>query len=316
MRALYFDGRELKLVDEYSLTRRGEALIKVSLAGICGTDLEILKGYGGFRGVLGHEFVGIVEESSNPALIGERVVGEINVGCNTCEFCRKGLMRHCPTRTVLGIRGRDGSFAEYLTLPEQNLHIVPDNVNDTQAVFTEPLAAAYEVLEQVQVEPSWKVAVLGDGRLGILIAQVLAPLVAQLDVYGRHDRKLDILRELGINALKEASNTASHSYDLVVEATGREKGFGQAVELVKPRGTVILKSTIAQTYQLDLSAAVVNEVRIVGSRCGPFKPALNALARNVVKVEKLVDDVYRLDSYENAFKQASSSETLKVLIKP
>ncbi|MEM4281300.1 MAG: alcohol dehydrogenase catalytic domain-containing protein [Candidatus Caldarchaeum sp.] len=316
MRALYFDGRELKLVDEYSLTRRGEALIKVSVAGICGTDLEILKGYAGFKGVLGHEFVGVVEESSNPAFVGKRVVGEINVGCNSCELCRKGLMRHCPSRTVLGIRGRDGSFAEYLTLPEQNLHVVPDNVNDIQAVFTEPLAAAYEILEQVQVDPSWKVAVLGDGRLGNLIAQVLSLLVSHLDVYGHHERKLGILRELGINALNEKSHAASHSYDLVVEATGREKGFAEAVELVKPRGLIILKSTIAHLYQLDLATLVVNEVKLVGSRCGPFKPALNALAKRIVKVEKLVDHVYSLDDHENAFEQASSRDTLKVLFKP
>lgn len=316
MRALYFDGRSLSLVKDYQLKPCDETVVRVSLAGICGTDLEILKGYAGFRGVLGHEFVGVVEESKNPELVGKRVVGEINVGCGTCSFCRKELQRHCPYRTVLGIKERDGAFAEYLTLPEKNLHTVPENVSDTAAVFTEPLAAAYEILEQSHIDPSWRAAVVGDGRLGNLVAQVLSTVVHEVHVYGRHKRKMDILRDLGLKCFHVDESFEPHAYDLVVEASGKTTGLATAANLVKPRGLLVLKTTVADAVSLNLSPLVVNEVNLLGSRCGPFQPALQALSKKLVKVQQLVDAVYSLEEYSTAFKHASSAGTLKILIRP
>jgi threonine dehydrogenase-like Zn-dependent dehydrogenase len=316
MIALYFDGRELRLAREYPFNRLDDAVVRVVYAGICGTDLEILRGYAGFSGVPGHEFVGVVVEAGDRFLVGRRVVGEINVGCGVCGMCVRGLERHCPNRTVLGIKGRDGAFAEYLSLPSRNLHIVPDNVDDAEAVFTEPLAAAYEILEQVKVDPSWRVAVVGDGRLANLIAQVLSTVVDRLRVFGKHERKVGLLRELGIDAVVEVESRDLNSYDMVVEATGSLTGYARAVELVKPRGLVVLKSTVAARHEINMAPLVVNEVTLIGSRCGPFKPALKALSKGIVKVSKLVDAIYGFEEYREAFEKAEEPATLKVLLKP
>ncbi|GBC69398.1 2-deoxy-scyllo-inosamine dehydrogenase [archaeon HR01] len=315
MKALYFDGERLRLTQDHALSRAEEAVIRVIYAGICGTDLEILRGYAGFRGVPGHEFVGVVEKSRDSELVGRTVVGEINVGCGRCRYCYAGLERHCPDRTVLGIKNRDGAFAEYINLPEKNLHLVPENVPAKVAVFVEPVAAAYEILEQIHVDPSMRVAVVGDGRLGNLTAQLLSKIVHDLCVYGKHRRKIDVLKSLGIKAIHVDEQREPHSYDIVIEASGSSSGFILASELVKPRGTIVLKTTIAGETPLNLSPLVVNEVRVVGSRCGPFKPAIKALASGMVHVGKLVDGVFSLDEHEEAFALAAEKNTLKVLLR-
>ncbi|MEM2042371.1 MAG: alcohol dehydrogenase catalytic domain-containing protein [Nitrososphaerota archaeon] len=315
-RALYFDGTSLRLIDDHVVERGNEVLVRVRYAGICGTDLQILRGYAGFRGVPGHEFVGVVKEADDPNLIGRRVVGEINVACGKCDMCSIGLRRHCRNRTVLGIAGRHGSFSEYLKLPPENLHPVPDGVTDEEAVFVEPLAAALEISEQLHIEPTFRAAVVGDGRLANLIAQVLRYRVQELRVFGRHERKLRLLEELGIEGALSVSEEDRAKYDLVVEATGRDSGLKTAIELVRPRGTVVLKSTIAGEYKIDLAPVVVNEIRLVGSRCGQFPPAITALRQKLVDVRRLIDGIYPLESYREAFEAASSPGTMKVLLRP
>ncbi|MEW6587957.1 MAG: alcohol dehydrogenase catalytic domain-containing protein [Thermoproteota archaeon] len=315
MKALYLDGTNLKLQDDYPKPKSGEALVRVKLAGICGTDLEMIRGYASFSGVLGHEFVGIVADSKNKDLIGKRVVGEINVGCQKCDMCQKGLERHCPNRTVLGIYKRDGAFAEFLSLPEKNLHVLPDSVSDEQAVFVEPLAAAFEIQEQLNIKPDSKIAILGDGRLGQLIARVLKTSHQNIVCFGRHQNKLRLLEKLGVKTKTEITGEDQHSFDVVIEATGSESGFSDTMKLVKPRGMVVLKSTMASKNKIDLSPAIVNEITFVGSRCGPFRPAINALASGTIKVDDLVDKIYSLDEYDKAFKQAASSGVLKILLR-
>ena len=316
MRAVRFDGDGLVLDPKYPLPDSDEALVRVSLAGICGTDLEILRGYMSYAGVPGHEFVGTVVRSPNPDLVGKRVVGEINAGCRACELCLGGMERHCPGRTVLGILKRDGAFAEYLCLPERNLHVLPDSISDEQAVFVEPLAAALEIKEQVALDERWKVAVVGDGRLAQLISQVLVRFCPDTYCFGRHRSKLDMLVRLGVRTCIGIKPDIHHSFDLVVEATGRESGLSDALDLVRPRGTVILKSTISSRATLDLTRAVVNEVTLVGSRCGLFKPAIDALAAGVVYVDYLADSTYPLEEFHSAFEHAKKPGTMKVFLRP
>ncbi len=316
MKALYFDGNKLTLDSNYTEPKDGECLVKVGLAGICGTDLEILRGYMSYKGILGHEFVGTVVESENEKLVGKKVVGEINVGCNKCSSCENGLERHCPNRTVLGILNRDGAFAQYLRLPEKNLHVIPEIISDIQAVFVEPLAAAFEILEQVKIDSSWKVGIVGDGRLAQLITRVLKLSCNNIWCFGKHENKLKKLEKLNVNTRNEISETDEKSFDLVIEATGRDSGFLDSLRLVKPRGTVILKSTIASKNNLDLSPAVVHEITFVGSRCGPFKPAIDALASGIVQVDDLIESTYSIDDYKDAFELASKPNSLKVIIKP
>jgi threonine dehydrogenase-like Zn-dependent dehydrogenase len=316
VKALRFDGQNLNYIKDYPKPHTGEALVKVSLAGICGTDLEILQGYMSYEGVLGHEFVGVVAESENKDLIGKRVVGEINVGCEKCDSCKKGMQRHCPNRSVLGILNRDGAFAEFLSLPERNLHVIPDSVTDRQAVFVEPIAAAFEIKEQVLLKPDWHVAIVGDGRLSQLIISVLKTSCSDITCFGRHQNKLERLEKLGIKTKIGIKSDEESSYDLVVEATGRNSGFLDSMKLVKPKGTVILKSTIASKENLDLTPAVVNEITLVGSRCGPFRPAINALASGIISVDGLIDSEYPLEKFNEAFDQAKNSKTLKVVLKP
>lgn len=316
MKATYFDGENLNYDDNYPAPQPGEALVRVSLAGICGTDLEILDGYMKYHGILGHEFVGTVEKSGNPDLIGRRVVGEINAGCGVCDSCKKGMERHCPNRTVLGILNRNGAFAEFLSLPEKNLHVIPDSITDEQAVFVEPLAAAFEIKEQVSLQPQWSVAVVGDGRLAQLIIKVLKLTCPNITCFGKHQSKLVGILTDGVKIKIGIESSDEQSFDLVVEATGSNSGFSDTMKLIKPRGIVVLKSTIASRENLDLTPTVVNEITLVGSRCGLFKPAIDALATGMVSVDSMIDSTYPLEKFSEAIQHAKEPDTLKVFLKP
>ncbi|MBN1977563.1 MAG: alcohol dehydrogenase catalytic domain-containing protein [Anaerolineae bacterium] len=316
MRALLLD-KGLRIVDDHPVPEPapGEALIRVRVAGICNTDLELVKGYMAFRGVPGHEFVGVVARAPGAEdWEGRRVVGEINAACTTCPTCLAGRPTHCPHRTTLGIAGRDGAFAERLTLPARNLHPVPDSIPDEIAVFTEPLAAACEILEQVHVRPTDCVVVLGDGKLGLLCAQVLALTGCDLTVIGRHEDKLDILARRGIPTALDDGDDSTGSADIVIEATGHPDGFAAARRLVRPRGTLVLKSTYHGSFDADLTMAVVDEITLIGSRCGPFAPALRLLERGSVAVIQLIQARYPLSQAPAAFERAARPGTLKVLI--
>jgi threonine dehydrogenase-like Zn-dependent dehydrogenase len=317
MKAIVFDGK-LKYVKDWPVPEpgEGEAMIRVTLAGICNTDLEIVKGYLGFQGILGHEFVGTVKEvkGEDQDLVGKRVVGEINYGCGICEYCLKGLQRHCPTRKTLGILGKDGAFAEYVTLPTDNLWEVPDNVADEDAVFTEPLAAAFEITEQIQIKPTDRVLLLGDGKLGILAALVLGLTQADVVLAGKHDRKLQIAREQGINTVRFRDLEIIKQYDVVVDVTGSAEGFDLALQLVKPRGIIVLKTTVAQGKEMNLAPVVIDEIQVIGSRCGPFAPALRALSKRQISLKPLITATYGPDEAGKAFKKAVSKDSLKVIL--
>ncbi len=316
MRALVLDDNRLTLRDVDIPRREGECLVRVTSAGVCGTDLQLLAGYAGFAGIPGHEFVGVVEEVQVPAdrhWVGQRVVGEINVGCGSCRFCRLGVKEHCEAREVLGIRLRDGAFAEFLSLPSVNLHPVPDAVADRDAVFVEPLAAACRILEQVDVDAATSVAVLGDGRMGLLVAQVLLASGASPVLFGRHEPRLALGRMLGVDArpTPEQALLPDGRFDLVVDVTGRADGLERALGCVTPRGTIVLKTTVHDRAPLATWPIVVDEVTVIGSRCGPFKPAIDLLASGGVRVAPLVDAVRPLDEWEVALAEASRG--LKVL---
>jgi len=325
MRALQLRNRQVCLAEVPTPEPPpGEALVRVRLAGICHTDLELARGYMGFAGTLGHEFVGEVAAlpaAARPSAglaVGQRVVGEINASCQQCAACRAGLGRHCPRRTVLGILARDGAFADYLTLPLGNLWPVPPEIPDAAAVFVEPLAAALEILEQVAVRPTERVVVLGDGKLGQLVARVLHLVGAEVLVVGRHPAKLALLEAAGIAARLDPP---AERADIVVECTGRAAGLAQAMRLVRPRGTLVLKSTVAVDPQagaapLDLAPLVVDEITVVGSRCGPFGPALRLLAEHRLDVTPLISAEYRLVEGVAAFAHAGQRGTLKVLLRP
>ena len=314
MRALTIDESGLKLRRDYPKPDRadGESLVRVTMAGICGTDLELARGYMGYRGVPGHEFVGIVEQSGSPGLVGQRVVGEINAACGRCDFCRTDFGRHCPNRTVLGILGRDGAFADYLALPDRNLLFVPDSVPDEVAAFTEPVAAAYEIFEQVDFATSDKILVLGDGRLGAVVALVLYAAGLNPVVAGHHRIKLDRLSALGLKV--ELEEKLKPAFDCVVDCTGGPQGFLRSVELVRPRGKLILKSTAAGNHALNLAPVVINELTVVGSRCGRFEPALKALADGTVDPRPLVSGSYPFDDALAAFASARDSSNFKCLL--
>jgi threonine dehydrogenase-like Zn-dependent dehydrogenase len=286
------------------------ALIQMRVAGICNTDLELQRGYYGFSGIPGHEFVGVVIEADTPSLIGKRVVGEINLACGHCAFCLAGLGRHCDSRTVLGIVKHPGAFAEYLTLPETNLRFVPDHVTDEQAVFTEPLAAACEILEQIRLPAGAEVAVLGDGKLGLLIAQTLLAHGARVTLFGRHADKLAIAERAGA-----VVNSAGSGFAFVVDATGSAEGLRQAVTLVRPRGTVIMKSTIHNEVSIDMAPVIVNEITLLGSRCGLFEPALALLSAGKIDTASLLSAEYPLRASSAAFARAAERGVLKVLLR-
>jgi threonine dehydrogenase-like Zn-dependent dehydrogenase len=314
MRALWIEDGRARLRDDLPepAPAPGEVLVRVVRAGICGTDLELLRGYAGFAGVPGHEFVGVVERGPS-ALLGRRVVGEINAACCECRACRDGLHNHCPARTVLGIVGRPGAFAERLALPARNLHPVPDDLPTDAAVFTEPLAAALEILEQVDVGPDTRALVVGDGRLGQLVARVLRGTGCEVTVLGRHPEKLALLEAEGI-ATARSGDGAPGDFVLAVECSGRAEGFEVARRALRARGTLVLKSTYAGAPRLDLTPVVVDELTLVGSRCGPFAPALALLARGEVRLESLIHARYPLGRAEEAMQHAGRPGVLKVLL--
>ena len=315
MRAAWIENGRVELRELPAPRRRpGKALIRVRLAGICRTDLELLAGYYGFCGVPGHEFTGVVVEGS-PRWLGRRVVGEINLGCGRCPQCAEKLRRHCPRRRVLGILGHPGALAELVTLPEENLHEAPRGVPDEAAVFCEPLAAACEILEQVRVPRGECAAVLGDGKLGLLCALALAEVGAEVAVFGRHAGRARWLRQLGVRHSCGGKRPA-RAFPLVVEATGHPAGLREALELVRPRGTVVLKTTTHQPVEADLAKlVVVPEVTLVGSRCGPFTPALRMLARRRAEVCGLVEAERPLAETGEAFRLAAAPGALKVLVR-
>lgn len=293
-----------------------EAVIRVHRAGICGTDLAILQGYADVRGVLGHELVGeVVEAEMAPQWVGRRVVAEINVACGRCDRCRAGLTNHCSRREVVGVRGRAGAMAEEVVVPVENLHAVPDAVDDDAAVFVEPLAAAFRIVEQLDIGASTHVGVWGDGRLGLLIAMALASTGCALTVVGRHPHKLELIRHTGAT-LRASDDVLRADFDVAIDATGRADGFEQALAHVRPGGAVVLKSTLSEPLTLDPSRLVVDEIRLLGSRCGPFPPAIAALAEGAIDPRPLVDMVYPLRHGLEAFEHAARSGTLKVLLDP
>jgi threonine dehydrogenase-like Zn-dependent dehydrogenase len=314
MQALWLENNQLQLRDDAPMPNPapGEALVRVIRAGICNTDLELLRGYYPYIGILGHEFVGVVEQGPEH-LQGQRVVGEINAVCGQCRFCRSGQPTHCENRTVLGIVNRNGAFAEYLSLPIENLHRVPDNVPTDVATFTEPVAAALEIQQQVTVSPAERVLVVGDGKLGQLVAQTLAVIGCDLLVVGRHQEKLANLAARGIQTGLEDA-VADRAFDLSVECTGNPAGFAIARRALRPRGTLVLKSTYAGQLTFDASSLVVDEITLIGSRCGPFPAALDLLASGQVDVEPLIHARYPLSEGLAAFERASTKGVLKVLL--
>jgi alcohol dehydrogenase len=337
MQALLFDG-QLQLANEYPepILAPGEALIRPSLVGICNTDIEITRGYMGFRGVLGHEFVGVVQDCDDRAWVGRRVVGEINAACRRCAVCARGDESHCPERTTLGIDRRDGAMAELFSLPIACLHEVPASVPDQVAVFAEPLAAALEILEQSHIHPTDRVAVVGDGKLGLLCAQVLRLPGSEVVVIGRHPERWELLNTLGIASMnvndlgrgnwetrrlgdRKDSSLSPHlpvsltgSFDIVVDCTGQPSGLAVARNLVRPRGRLVLKSTFAAESGINLSKLVVDEVQLLGSRCGPFAPALRLFDRGLINVQPLVVGQFPLHQGLDAF--AAASRHLKILL--
>jgi threonine dehydrogenase-like Zn-dependent dehydrogenase len=315
MKAIVFKNNQLNLIKAYPEPKpeKGEALIKVIAAGICRTDLEIIRGYMGFSGVPGHEFVGRIESCRNQDLLGRRVVGEINCGCGDCLFCRQGISRHCPNRKVLGILNKDGVMAEYLTLPETNLHLLPDGLSDTEAIFVEPLAAAYEILEQVHIKPGHRVLLLGDGKLGLLIAQVIGTTGCELTVAGKHTDRLKPFKAKGIISC-HINQLNDNFYDIVIDATGSPQGIELALSRTAPQGKVVLKSTTASPAGLNLNYIVINEIELIGSRCGPFPPAISALAAKKIQVMPLISHHYNLTQGLEAFRQAGKPGAQKVII--
>lgn len=313
MRAIVLNGTEVTAPADYPRPEpaENETLLRVIRAGVCETDLQLIKGYMGFQGVLGHEFVGIAESGR---FAGQRVVGEINCHCRNCDFCRDGLENHCPNRSVLGILQHDGAFAEYVAVPDHNLHRIPDSVSTDAAVFAEPLAAAYQITEQLNVRQGQLIVVLGDGRLGNLCAQVLNAAGGQVTVIGKHADKLAILDNLGIATQMLADATPNRSAEIVVDCTGSPTGLPTALQFVRPRGTIVLKTTVAGEQTLALAPIVIDEITVVGSRCGPFARAVDALEANAVNVLPLITDRFPLDDGLSALERAQTPGALKVLM--
>jgi threonine dehydrogenase-like Zn-dependent dehydrogenase len=315
MFAVHLENRRVEVRDVRRPQRpAGFALIRLLVGGICNTDLELQRGYYGFSGTPGHEFVGEVVAADNMDLLARRVVGEINLACRKCEWCRRGLGRHCPKRSVLGIVRHPGAFREFLTLPEANLHVVPDSVPNEAAVFTEPLAAACEILDQVKLPDRAEVAVLGDGKLGLLIAQVLRANGVVVHLYGRHKEKLRIAERAGVQPVRAGKKLPASVYDFTVEATGSADGLRQAVQMTRPRGTVFMKSTVHGPVRVDTAPVIVNEISLVGSRCGRFEPALTLLQTGRVNVMDLISESMPLAQAHRAFGRAAKHGVLKVLL--
>ncbi|HSI88000.1 MAG TPA: alcohol dehydrogenase catalytic domain-containing protein [Pyrinomonadaceae bacterium] len=315
MKALRTKGGTLSL-DDIPRPQANEAVVRLLRSGICNTDLEIARGYAGFEGTLGHEFVGVVESAADaPVLIGKRVVGEINVGCGSCDLCLSGDPRHCPGRTVLGIKGRDGAHAEFLTLPSRNLLIVPDNISNDAAAFVEPLAAAWGITERVNISAETRVAVIGDGKLGLLSAMALSLESQNTVLIGKHRSKLERVADYDIESHLTSDAPKMHNvFDVVVEASGSESGFAMALDLVRPKGTIVLKSTFHGTPAWEAWRVVVDEITVVGSRCGRFGPALDLLSEGKVRVDNLISDKLPLAQAVRAMELSARSGVLKILL--
>ena len=313
MKALWLENNQVSLNDVPEPQKPNEALIKIRKAGICSTDLELVKGYYPYTGILGHEFVGEVVEAEDPSWIGQRVVGEINVVCHHCEQCLNGRPTHCENRTVLGIVNRDGTFAQFSTLPITNLHRVPDSVPDEMAVFTEPLAAALEIQDQIHIQPTDRVLLVGAGRLGQLIAQTLALTGCDLRVVARHAHQQSLLKTRGIRTISE-EEIQPWRWDVVVEATGAPSGFALARQAIRPRGTLVMKSTYKGEMSVNFSSIVVDEINIVGSRCGPFEPALRLMESRQVDPTVLIMHEFKLEEALKAIERAAEAGVLKVLV--
>ncbi|AGA27288.1 MDR/zinc-dependent alcohol dehydrogenase-like family protein [Singulisphaera acidiphila] len=309
MKGLYCDGSSIRLRDDLPtpIPGPGEVLLRVRIAGICDTDIQLAKGYLGFQGVLGHEFVGQTNT-------GRRVTAEINNACHVCPVCLDGRPGHCPHRTVLGIVGHDGAMAEQVVVPQVNLHEIPDEIDDREAVFIEPLAAAFRITEQLDLHPGLKMAILGDGKLGMLCAWVARTTGAQVSVIGKHASKLALAGEAITTHRLEEASTLAKRFDVVVDCTGSHSGFPTALGLVRPCGTVVLKTTVAGTYTVNLAGIVIDEVRVIGSRCGPFPKAIAALVNRQVNVRPLIGGEFTLDQAESAFRAASEKGARKILI--
>ena len=318
MKALRFVGKRLMVEEIAKPSVEGEAVVRVLKSGICNTDVEIVRGYAGFEGTIGHEFVGVVESAPDaPELVGKRVVGEINAGCGVCEKCAAGDARHCFARTVLGIKERNGAHAEFLTLPARNLLEVPANVSDEQAIFTEPLAAAFGITEQIEVYDDTRIAVIGDGKLGLLCAMSLALKSKNVALVGKHEEKLILAQRRNIEGIlvQNIAPELHRSFDVVVEASGSESGFALGLDLLKPRGKMVLKSTFQGNTNLEMWRVVVDEITIVGSRCGKFAPALELLAGGKLDVESLITDEFSLTDGVRAMQRATEKGVLKVVLK-
>jgi threonine dehydrogenase-like Zn-dependent dehydrogenase len=313
MNSLWLENNKISLRAVPQPRKQNEALIKIRKAGICSTDLELVKGYYPYTGILGHEFVGDVVEADEPAWVGQRVVGEINVVCHQCEQCLNGRPTHCEDRTVLGIVNRAGVFAQFTTLPIANLHRVPDSVSDEMAAFTEPLAAALEIQQQIQVRPTDRVLLIGAGRLGQLVAQTLALTGCDLHVVARHAHQQNLLKARGIRIITE-EQIKPWRWDIVVEATGSPSGFSLARRAIRPRGTLVLKSTYKGDINVKFSSMVVDEINLIGSRCGPFEPALRLMESRQVDPTVLIAQEFKLEDGLKAFEHAAETGVLKVLI--
>lgn len=329
MKALRYENETLAVADVPRPDVNGEALVRVIVSGICNTDLEIARGYAGFQGTLGHEFVGVIESvstgsSTNEASVtvglltpGQRVVGEINAGCGLCDLCRSGDSRHCPGRTVLGIVGRDGAHAEFLKLPTANLLPVPDELSDEHAVFTEPLAAACGILERTSITRDTRVAVIGDGKLGLLCAQVVATTGAPVTLIGKHESKLRIAAQRGIEtAVVTKTTKRAREFDVVIEASGSPAGFDLALDLLHPRGVLVLKSTFHGATDINAARIVVDEISVIGSRCGRFAPALELLKHNKIEVQNLISEEFALTDGVSAMARAAEPGVMKVVLRP
>lgn len=315
MKAVVLDG-QVKFTRTHPTPDAGanDCLVRVTHAGICSTDLELIKGYMDFRGVIGHEFVGVVEQGPDPALVGSRVVCEINCVCGKCDMCQSGLRNHCRDRTVIGIDGRDGAFAEFIAVPKRNCHRLPEGISDEAAVFVEPLSAALQVTKQIPIDPRMKVTVLGDGRLGMLVAQVLQLAGCKLRIVGKHASKLAFADKRSIQTGLIEEVAPDQSDDLVVDCTGSPSGLQLAMGLVRPRGIIVLKSTHAAGESLNLAPLVINEVQLIGSRCGPFKDAIDLLNRKEVDVTGLISRRFKFDKALDALESAGRDDALKVLL--
>ncbi len=315
MRGLVLHHQSLRLDTDLPIPWPGpqEARIKVIQAGICSTDLQLIKGYMAFQGVLGHEFVGRVDNAPDTSLVGKRVVGEINAACRTCETCLNGRPTHCPHRTTLGIQGRDGAFADYLTLPVANLFVVPDSITDDQAVFIEPLAAACEITQLVSIRPTDRVVVVGDGKLGVLCAQILGLSGCAVTLLGRHSENAAWLNDMGIT-LTSNPGQIPRGVDVIVEATGSSEGLSTALQLIRPRGIIVLKSTYHGKLSLDMAEFVIQEISLIGSRCGPFAPAIRLLEAAHIRVDPLIHAHYPLTEGMKAMEKAAERGVLKVML--